>query len=45
MIGTREWYRAEEQRMEAAALRQISDGEENQWWEQGGLEPVYEEIN
>ena len=44
MIGTREWYRAEEQRMEAAALRQI-DGDENQWWEQGGMEPVYEEIN
>jgi PBSX family phage terminase large subunit len=45
MIGTREWYRAEEQRMEAAALRQVMDENENQWWEQGGLEPVYEELN
>jgi PBSX family phage terminase large subunit len=44
MIGTREWFRAEEQRMEAAALSQVED-EDHQWWEEGGLEPVYEEIN
>jgi len=45
MIGTREWFRAEEQRMEAAALRQVMDENENQWWEQNGMEPVYEELN
>ena len=44
MIGTREWFRAEEQRMEAAALSQVED-EGSQWWEEGGLEPVYEQLN
>ena len=44
MIGTREWFRAEEQRMEAAALSQVED-ESSQWWEEGGLEPVYEQLN
>ena len=44
LIGSKEWYRDEEKRMEEAALAQVGDVE-NQWWEESGNDPVYQYMN
>jgi hypothetical protein len=42
-LGSDEWFRAEEKRMEESALAKIVDVEE-EWWDQPGLDPVYGEV-
>ena len=44
LLGADEWCRAEEKRMEESALAKIVDVEE-EWWDQPGLDPVYETLN
>ena len=44
LLGSDEWFRAEEKRMEESALAKIVDVEE-EWWDQPGLDPVYETLN
>jgi len=43
-LGSDEWYKAEEKRMEESALAKIVDVEDN-WWDQTGPDPVYDTLN
>ena len=44
LLGSDEWYKAEEKRMEESALAKIVDVEDN-WWDQEGPDPVYDTLN
>jgi len=44
LLGTDEWFRAEEKRMEEAAEAKIV-GDVDNWWEEHGPDPVYETLN
>ena len=44
LMGSDEWFRAEEKRMEDAAEAKIVGDVEN-WWDEHGPDPVYETLN
>jgi PBSX family phage terminase large subunit len=43
LLGSDEWYKAEEAKMEAAAEAKVV-GDVGNWWEEHGPDPVYDEI-
>ena len=44
LLGTDEWFKREEKRMEEAAEAKIV-GDVDNWWDQQGLDPVYDTLN
>ena len=43
LLGSDEWYKAEEAKMEEAAEAKVV-GDVGNWWEEHGPDPVYDEI-